>query len=154
VNQGGGVGEEPLSNEELSELQRRQLDGFRDQDMQLPVSELVPQEPASNPETTVGFLSEIITPTQHAESSYDKLLATRDYSLTYITKPAQIELISAYDKLIDALKHMGLDDVAFMFNAEKKAYLALLRAQNFAQQRELRMTRHEIKRESEKKGLW
>ena len=102
--------------------------------------------------TTTELMQSIIEPTSDPEDRYDKYHALKDWDLTYTKNPEQRQYLMLGGKLVTALEHNGMFESASAINAECKRFAALLRSQEFAQQRELRSIRQFMEGKEEKKS--
>lgn len=115
------------------------------------LTELEKRMPAPSRNTT-ELMEAIINPTNDPEDKYDKYHALKDWDLTFTKDPQQRQYLMLGGKLVTALEHNGMFESASAINAECKRYAALLRSQDFAQQRELRSIRSFMEGKEEKKN--
>lgn len=114
------------------------------------LDEIQKRMPAPSRNTT-ELMESIISPTNDPEDEYDKYHAIKDWDLTYTKDPQQRQFLMLGGKLVTALHHNGMNESASAINSECKRYAALLRSQDFAQQRELRSIRQFMEGKEEKK---
>lgn len=115
------------------------------------LEEIQKRMPAPSRNTT-ELMESIINPSNDPEDVYDKWHALKDFDLTYTKTPEQRNYLMIGGKLVTALQHNGMLESASAVNAECKRYAALLRSQDFAQQRELRSIRQFMEGKEEKKN--
>lgn len=90
------------------------------------------------------LMQSIIEPTCDPDNVYDQFHALKDWDLTFTKTDEQRNYLMIAGQLVTALHHNGLNEPASAINAEAKRYAALLRSQDFSQQKELRAIRQYV----------
>ena len=90
------------------------------------------------------LMQSIIEPTNDPDNVYDSFHALKDWDLTFTKTDEQRNYLMIAGQLVTALHHNGLKEPASAINAEAKRYAALLRSQDFSQQKELRAIRQYV----------
>jgi len=167
------------AQKEQDELEKRQLDNLKslikesvaEYDSEKIAKQIQSEAPEEQPEAMLNemqrrlppqvrsgteLMQSIIEPTNDPNNAYDQFHALKDWDLTFTKTDEQRTYLMIAGKLVTALYHNGLDEPAAAINAEAKRYAALLRSQDFSQQKELRAIRQYVegkeKRENVKGG--